>query len=349
MKKVFFLFATLVALSFVACSDDFNTPTPPPVSSTPRYLAAHDGKVYVSMHSGCVVRVDTISLAVDGVVAVGRNPEQLTVSGGNLYVANSGGLDYATPLGYDRTVSVVDLRSFKEKKKVEVAVNPTSIATAPDGEVYVVSSGNYTDVPVQLQKISPSLQAVTTIEGAAVSEMCVLGGSLFGLLSEYGENWSVTITYKHYDFASGTLSTSWITPGDEPVSPYKVFAAGDCVAVSSTDYVSSGSVALFNTDGTKTAEFEAGISPRKAVQVGENLYVLNEGLYGYNNSTITKYSLSTGQAEPGCAFSAANNLALGDTANDILFYGGKIYVAVATDNLLWVLSPDARVIEQIVF
>lgn len=348
MKKLL-LFAAVAVISFTACSDEGPTLTPPPATSTPRYLAAHDGKVYVSMHSGCVVRIDTISLAVDGIVAVGRNPEQMTVSGGNLYVANSGGLDYATALGYDRTVSVVDLRSFKEKKKIEVAINPTSIATAPDGTVYVVSSGNYTDVPTQLQKISPLSHEVTVVDGAAVSEMCVLGGSLFGVLSEFGENWSVTTTYKRYDLASGALSTSWITPGEEPVSPYKVFVAGDCVAVSSTDYVSSGSVALFTADGVKTAEFEAGISPRKAVQVGENLFVLNEGLYGYNNSTITKYSLSTGQVEPGCAFSAANNLALGDTANDILVYGNKIYVAVATDNVVWVLSHDAVVIGQIAF
>lgn len=347
MKKVFFLFATLVALSFVACSDDDTPPTLPPAASTPRYLAAHDGKLYVTMHTGSVVRIDTLSLAVDGTVAVGRNPEQLTVSGGNLYVANSGGLDYNTAVGYDRTVSVIDVRSFSEKKRINVALNPTAVTTAPDGAVYVVSSGNYTDVPVLLQKIDPSSQAVTTVEGAAVSEMCIVGGSLFGLLSEYDEFWNPTLTYKRYDLASGSLSTSWIAPGEEPAAPYKVFAAGDYVAVSSTDYFSSGSVALYTVGGEKTAEFEAGISPRKAVQAGDNIYILNEGVMGYNNSTLTKYTLSTGVAAPGCAFLAANEIGLGDTANDIIIYGSKMYIAVATDNVIWVLDSEARLIEQI--
>ena len=107
----------------------------------PRYLAASGDKVYVTYYDGRVARIDTVSLEVDAMVAVGRNPEQLAVHNGNLYVANSGGLDYNTAVGYDKTVSVVDLATFTETEKIEVVCNPAVVVPCNIG-VFVASYGN---------------------------------------------------------------------------------------------------------------------------------------------------------------------------------------------------------------
>ena len=81
----------------------------------------------------------------------GKNPEGLVVQNGKLYVTNSGGLDYPN---YDTTVSVIDLATFSEIKKILVGVNPGGIATDSQGDVYVVARGNHGDILPQLVRIN---------------------------------------------------------------------------------------------------------------------------------------------------------------------------------------------------
>ena len=77
-----------------------------------RYIAFHDGKAYISSYAGPVqidpearpgkvVEVDTRTLEITREVVVGYQPEEMVITGGKLYVANSGG--YRFP-NYDRTV-----------------------------------------------------------------------------------------------------------------------------------------------------------------------------------------------------------------------------------------------------
>ena len=350
MKKNLFFLLT-AALCFFACSeDDAVTPPPSIKGTTPRYLTAHDGKVYVTLFSGAVARIDTLSLDVEATVAVGRNPEQIAVSGGRLFVANSGGLDWNTEVGYDKSVSVIDIASFTEEKKIPVVINPAEIIAADDA-LYLISSGNYVDVPAALQKIDAASGEVTTLP-QTMSTMCYLGGRIYGMLSVYevyDGAWIPTISYSSYDVAIGEFASPWITDGTQLASPYKLFQAGNYVAVSESDYVNDGTVNLFSPDGVKVASFVAGISPRKGAAVGDFMFVLNEGLSGYNNSSLTKFDVAAGAVVDKEYFKAVNGFAIGDTANDILLYGGKMYIAVATDNIIWVTDLDAKVIDKILF
>ena len=62
-------------------------------------------------------------------------------------------------------------------------------------------------------------------------------------------------------------------------------------------------------------------------KVTTGVYVLNEGGFGQNNTTLTYYSFSTNT--PTTDFYAnKNGSGLGDTGNDILLYGGKIYIVM---------------------
>ena len=99
----------------------------------PRYLAAYDGKVYATYYNGFVARLDTLTLEVDALLKVGRNPEQLAICGDKLYVANSGGMDYNSELGYDNTVSVVDIENFREIEKIDVVLNPSQVISDGKG------------------------------------------------------------------------------------------------------------------------------------------------------------------------------------------------------------------------
>lgn len=234
----------------------------------PRFMTSHEGKVYVSLYDGYVARLDTASLEIETQVAVGRNPEQLAVANGKLYVANSGGLDYNTPLGYDKTVSVVDLASFTETKKLDVVINPCNMAVDSEGDVYLVSMGNYGDVPNTLQRIDTQTDEVETITTTNATELASAGDELFMMYSQYDANWNQTISYIRYDAINEEVITNkWIT---EPIAqPYKIGLDSESgtLFVTESDYTNNGDVYCFTSEGTQTAKFEVGLNPIRVFAV----------------------------------------------------------------------------------
>ena len=89
------------------------------------YVSSYVGPVNVSQDAplGQVYKIDTLTLRTVAQVTVGYQPEELAVIGDKLYVANSGG--YMVP-DYDHTVSVIDLNTFTEERKIDVAPNRVS-------------------------------------------------------------------------------------------------------------------------------------------------------------------------------------------------------------------------------
>jgi YVTN family beta-propeller protein len=65
----------------------------------------------------------------------------------------------------------------------------------------------------------------------------------------------------------------------------------------------------------------------EAPKVTTGVYVLSEGKMGDNNTTLTYYNFSTGNATTDF-YAAVNGNGLGDTGNDLLVYGGKLYVVM---------------------
>lgn len=234
-------------------------------TAQPRYFAASGGKVYVTYYDGNVARIDTATLEVDAMVTVGRNPEQLAVCGGKLYVANSGGMDYNTAVGYDKTVSVVDLATFEGVDAIEVACNPAVVVTAGD-VVYVASYGNYYDVPGTLQRISADGKASVVEECSNMTEFCYNSNRLYGFYSAYDENFNATVTYLSYGVKDGDVDSPWIKEAFLP-APYKVCAAGEYVCVTSSDYINDGDTYLYDTDGMLVHTIPSGLNPVKVVLV----------------------------------------------------------------------------------
>ena len=191
----------------------------------PRYMVADGGKVYVTYYNGYVARLDTASLEVEATVPVGRNPEQLAIANNKIYVANSGGMDASTSVGYDKTVSVIDIPSFAETKKLDVVLNPGRVQVDDQGYVYVVSIGNYGDIPNTLQRIDSRTDEVSVLEACPnATEMAYLDGVLY--------------TYS---------------------------AAGINIYVAESDYTNNGDVYGFGTDGKLLITTEAGLNPMKVV------------------------------------------------------------------------------------
>ncbi|MGQ9845941.1 MAG: YncE family protein [Bacteroidales bacterium] len=79
------------------------------------------------------------------------------------------------------------------------------------------------------------------------------------------------------------------------------------------------------------------------------VYVLNEGLFNMNNSTLTFYNNSSSTAITDF-FDIQNGRKLGDTGNDIAIYGNKMYIVVNVSSQLEVVNPyTGKSIKQIPF
>lgn len=79
------------------------------------------------------------------------------------------------------------------------------------------------------------------------------------------------------------------------------------------------------------------------------IYVLNEGLFNMNNSTLTYYGFSNNTPVTDF-FDIQNGRKLGDTGNDIAIYGNKMYIIVNVSCQLEVVDPFTGMsIKQIPF
>jgi YVTN family beta-propeller protein len=79
------------------------------------------------------------------------------------------------------------------------------------------------------------------------------------------------------------------------------------------------------------------VTPDNPTVERNGLYILNEGLWNYNNSTISFYNLNSGEVTFDI-FTAVNNRGLGDTGNDLQPYGSKLYCVVNTSENVQVMD-----------
>lgn len=211
----------------------------------PRYLATDNDKIYVAYYSGHSVAVlDMASLEVEKVIPVGRYPEQIVVSGNKLYVANSGGGDYPN---YGKTVSVINLSSLEVEKEIEVVINPCRLEANSNGDIYVISMGNYGDVPNTLQRIDSETGEVKTLGNG--SRMDLRDGSLYVLYAQWGKEESISVS--KYDASTGELVNDNLVPDINKVSTLSsinVDASGN-IYITDAPYTETGSVYVFNKDG----------------------------------------------------------------------------------------------------
>ncbi|MBO4602976.1 MAG: hypothetical protein J5651_07430 [Salinivirgaceae bacterium] len=78
----------------------------------------------------------------------------------------------------------------------------------------------------------------------------------------------------------------------------------------------------------------------------KRVYILNEGSWNGNNSTLDVYYPDGENDYQSKIFAAANGQGLGDTGQDLLAYGDRIYVSVWGSNYLAKLDPKGKIVEK---
>ena len=221
---------------------------------SPRAFCIGDGKIYVSYYEGYLGEIDPSDWSVR-TTHVGPNPEGVAYSKGKVYVANSGG----NVPGYDKTVSVVDTKSFKQIETIEVNTNPAKLAVYGE-TLYVTSFGNYKDIPAKLQAVSLSEKSVVDIPIDGVNSMASNGnGSLWVLSGEYDENWTLTGKVSLVDAATAKVTGTF---AEGIANAYSISYSKGYIIVGASDYRTDGTVHIYKEDGTLlTSVCSEGLNP----------------------------------------------------------------------------------------
>ncbi|HEY4323392.1 MAG TPA: DUF5074 domain-containing protein [Mucilaginibacter sp.] len=222
----------------------------------PRDIVFYKNNAYVTSYDGAVAVIDTSFLTSPQYINVGRNPEQLAVANGKLYVANSGGLSYPN---YDKTVSVINLATNTVTATITVGVNPQNVVADANGNVYVLSAGDYGSNPSSLAIIDDNTDVVKSQTNFDGSGMIIQGDNLYFITSAN----KIIV----YSATSHTITNSnFISDGTAITTPYALAADGTTGEVFVTDaknYTSNGAVFAFDKTGKNEYSFTAGINPGK--------------------------------------------------------------------------------------
>lgn len=231
-------------------------------SKQPRSLAFHGSKVYVTCYDGFVDVIDTTSLNVTQRIQVGSNPEGLSVANNKLYVANSGGLNFPLP---DSTISVIDLNTHTEIKKITVGMNPGGVITDSQGDIYTVIRGNYAEIPSRMVRIDTQNDILVETFSFDASGMYPMNDQF--LISFY--NYSTeTSSIGLFDPLTESLTTSnYIsTAGITTLYGMKYNPTKNTIFIlDAMNYTNTGYVREYSTSGVEITNYHVGLNPTKII------------------------------------------------------------------------------------
>jgi len=250
-----------------------------------RYITFHKGYAYVTSYAGpvqtnpnyeqlgYVTKVDTATLQQAARCLVGFQPDGLGIANGKIYVANSGG--YMFP-NYENTVSVIDIASFKEIKRITVAVNLHRICADKHGNIWVNSRGDYYNTPSKLYCIDSKTDQLTDSVNIPVSNFYLDDDKLYIYSSQWNNvNMNNKTAYGIVDVVSKQIvSKNFITDGTdaEIKRPYGIKVnpiTKDIYVTDAKNYVSPGTLYCFDKNGKQKWNVRTGDIPAHLVFLGK--------------------------------------------------------------------------------
>lgn len=245
----------------------------PGSKSYPRYFAISNGKVYVTLYDktfgnvgkGNVALLDTVSLSITKTTPVGSYPEGCAIANNKLYVANSGGLASVK----DSTVSIIDLTTFTETKKIKIGLNPSSVKVDNYGDIYVIASGNYQSIKPVVSKVNSNNDVVTVLPNVKATMMTIVGDKAYMYYSDYDTSWNVqNKKFSTYDVKNDpATSTDFISSDLIKSNTFciDVDPITNLIYIGESDYKNNGTMHCYNQLGIEQYKFTTGLNPNKVI------------------------------------------------------------------------------------
>lgn len=261
-----------------------------------RYIKFYQGYAYVTSYVGPVVldgegsdddvyqlgavfKVDTTTLQVVDKCVVGRQPDELDIVDGKIYVANSGGYSQGAKIGYENTVSVIDIETFKEIERIPIAINLLGCKCDRRGILWVSSRGDYHVTPSMLYAYDTQKHRMVKSFDVRVGNMWLDGDSLYVISKEWS---SLSQGYANGTYAIINTKTlevvneQFITDGTDAriVQPYGIAVnpiTKDIYVTDGLNFVQFGFLYCFGQDGVMKWRIRAGNIPAHIVFLGDNI------------------------------------------------------------------------------
>lgn len=235
----------------------------PENEGAPRCIDVEDGYAYVTQYGGQVSKLNIKDMTLVETFKGGDNLEGIVEKDGKLYVANSYAVDGSNNWIYNKEVFVIDAKTMALEKTIEVVENPTKIFEIND-KIYLISQGNYYDVPGALQVIDPKNGTSKVILNDVVKITEGLNGLIYGVRSTYDANWQLSNSFFTYNPKTGAISeTSFLQDAPASFSTDAIYLLevdedSGFIYVGTTDYQNTGTIYAFNKSGKLFHSFDSG-------------------------------------------------------------------------------------------
>ena len=239
----------------------------PENEGAPRCIDVNGEYVYVTQYGGQVSKLNYMDMTLAGTFKGGDNLEGIVAHGTKLYVANS----YKGINDYNQDVFVIDSKTMTLEKTIQVVLNPTKLHEIND-KIYLISAGNYYDVPGALQVFDAEKETFTPILNDVTKITKGNDGLVYGTCSTYDSNWQLTNSFFTYNPKTNSVSKeSFLKDAPASFSTDAIYLLevdeySGYIYVGTSDYVNTGTIYQFNKEGKFLQKFDSGgINPSALV------------------------------------------------------------------------------------
>lgn len=229
---------------------------------SPRNIVFYKGKAYVSGYDGYITKIDTAGLNIESRLEAGGAMEEMAIVNNKLYVTNSLHPYVSNPI--NSSVSVIDLNTFTKIKEIPTSFNVNKIAASSNGDLFVISRGQYspTFIAPAFDKLSSLTDSKIQTYTYDLNAITIADNKAYVITGDY------PAALKMFNLTSATIGADFITDGTAVAAIYGVTVnplSNDVYVSDATDYSSDGKTFCFGTDGKLKFTFPTGTSPQSAV------------------------------------------------------------------------------------
>ena len=243
----------------------------PEAEGAPRCIDVEDDYAYVTQYGGQVTKLNIKDMTLVSTFKGGDNLEGIVEKNGKLYVANSYTVDGSDNWIYNKEVFVIDAKTMTLEKTIKVVDNPTKLYEI-DNRIYLISAGNYADVPGALQIIDTQSNTARTILNNVTKITEGNDDLIYGVSSTYDANWQLTNSFFVYHPKMDEVSQSSFLK-DAPSSfatdaiyMLEMDEETGFIYIGTSDYTTNGTIYQFDQSGKLNCQFDSGgINPSAMV------------------------------------------------------------------------------------
>jgi len=235
----------------------------------PRFMAFHDGKVFVTSYTNNVFVIDTLTNSVSGEVAVGRTPEQIAVANNKVYVANSGSNDFIAGGNHDNRVFVINPSQLTVEKEIEVADNVYKLYADGKGSVYAGAMDIYTSIdgewvlqqPAKLYRINTGTDAIDKEFDFGIQLMAFSDNKAYMISTNYPDVNGYTLLEMDLNGENISELDYFNSVAIDNMYALTVDQKNGDIWISNTNYDTDGQVYHYIRETQKVEEFSVGLNP----------------------------------------------------------------------------------------